>query len=65
MDKKVLDNIYKDLGYSSMFKDFCKLYKEKEIYTSGYQLKNYKNILDRYDIKYKVLDNSYYFTIAI
>ena len=60
-----LDAMYKALGSSNIFKDICKLKKDGEINTSGYQLYKFQQILDRFGIKYKVLDIGYGFTIKL
>ena len=60
-----LDKAYKALGYSSTFKDICKLKKEKELMISGYQLERYTGILQRLGVNYKVLDVGYGFKITV
>lgn len=60
-----LDAIYKALGSSNIFKDICTLKKDGEINTSGYQLEKFQQILNKFNIRYKVLDIGYGFTIKL
>lgn len=60
-----LDLIYRDLGYSNIFKDICSLKKDKFIQVSGYQLDKFKRLLDRFKINYQILDIGYGFRIEL
>lgn len=63
--KNKLDTIYKALGSTNTFRDVCTLKKDGEINTSGYQLEKFQQLLNKFNIKYKVLDIGYGFTIKL
>lgn len=60
-----LDLIYKELGYTNLFKFLCRLRKDGHISISGYQLERIQRQLDRFKVNYRTLDIGYGFKIEL